>query len=133
MEHDILIIGAGIFGTTAALALQQRGRQVTLIDSGPLPHPHPLASSTDISKVVRMEYGADGTYMAMVEEAMDGWRLWNKQFSEPLFHETGVVMLTREQMRPAKRQDRIVRLVRNANGDYSAGWIAGAGNKLVSR
>ncbi len=98
MEPDILVIGAGIFGTTAALELSERGYQVALLDPGPLPHP--LASSTDISKVVRMEYGPDETYMAMVEEALVGWRAWNERFSEPLFHETGVVMLTREMMGP---------------------------------
>ncbi|MCZ6758081.1 MAG: FAD-dependent oxidoreductase, partial [Bacteroidetes bacterium] len=44
---DILVIGAGIFGATAAVELSLRGHKVSLIDEGE--HPHPLAATTDIS------------------------------------------------------------------------------------
>ncbi len=96
--HDILIIGAGIYGITTALELQTRGYATAVVHPGPLPHP--LAASTDISKVVRIEYGDDEQYMAMVEEALPGWRAWNELFGDTLYHETGVVMITREPMTP---------------------------------
>lgn len=94
----IVIVGAGIFGATAALELRRRGYPVSLLDPGPLPHP--LAASTDISKVVRMEYGRDESYMALMEEAREGWLRWNGAFPDPLYHETGVTMFTREPMAP---------------------------------
>ena len=81
---------------TAALELRRRGRDVTLIDPGPLPHP--LAESTDISKVVRADYGADEEYTARMEIALDGWRRWNAMWPEPLFHETGVLFVCRAAM-----------------------------------
>ena len=94
----VIVVGAGIFGVTAAIELQQRGHRVTLIDPGPLPHP--LAASTDISKVVRMEYGADEDYTALAERALGGWREWNAEFGVVLFHETGVLVLRPK--RPAR-------------------------------
>ncbi len=103
MSHPTaLIVGSGIYGATAALEMQRRGHRVTLIDAGPIPHPD--AASTDISKVVRMEYGSDEFYMALVEEALEGWEDWNDQWSNngtgPLYHETGVLMVCREPMVP---------------------------------
>lgn len=93
-----VIVGAGIFGVTAALALRKRGHAVTLLDPGPLPHP--LAESTDISKVVRLDYGADELYMSLMEPALDGWRRWNQAWGEPLFHEVGVTFLARSPLEP---------------------------------
>lgn len=87
----VLVAGGGIFGVTAARALQTRGIAVTLVDPG---LPHPLAESTDISKVIRIDYGADEDYTALGERALDGWRssAWP---AAAQFHETGVTFLAR--------------------------------------
>ena len=87
----IAIVGAGINGVTAAVELAERGHTVSLLDPGPLPHP--LAATTDISKVVRMEYGADEDYMALAEQALAGWHAWNREFGQDLYHQTGVIYL----------------------------------------
>ncbi|HEY0483654.1 MAG TPA: FAD-dependent oxidoreductase [Kofleriaceae bacterium] len=94
----VLVIGGGIFGVTSALELCSRGCDVTLVDPGPLPHP--LAESTDISKVVRSDYGGDEDYTVLAELALDGWRRWNAAWPVPRFHETGVAFLTRRPMQP---------------------------------
>ncbi len=93
-----IVVGAGIYGVTAALELARRGFAVTLTDPGPIPHP--LASSTDISKVIRLDYGADEAYMALMEEALAGWDAWNRSWGERLYHEDGFLLLSREGMRP---------------------------------
>ena len=99
---NVLVVGAGIFGATAALELSRRGHDVTIVDPGPLPHE--LAASTDISKVVRMEYGPDERYMELMEAARDGWLAWNQEWVESgrdaLYHETGVLMLSQQPMSP---------------------------------
>ncbi|MEE8523434.1 MAG: FAD-dependent oxidoreductase [Thermoanaerobaculia bacterium] len=95
-SYDFIIVGAGIYGLTAALELHHRGHRVTVLDPGPVPHP--LAASTDISKVVRMEYGTDDDYMVLVDEAIDGWQRWNEELGDTLYHQTGVTMLTRAPM-----------------------------------
>jgi glycine/D-amino acid oxidase-like deaminating enzyme len=87
-----IVVGAGVFGVTAAIELRRRGRDVTLVDPGPIPHP--LAESTDISKIVRLDYGADELYTELMERALERWRGWR------FFHETGVLFLTRSTMQP---------------------------------
>ena len=94
----VLVLGGGIFGLTAALALRARGHAVIVRDPGPIPHP--LAESTDISKIVRIDYGADVDYTALGERALVGWRAWNARWPRPLFHETGVTFLAKQPMQP---------------------------------
>jgi len=97
-----LVVGAGIFGVTAALELRARGHDVTLVDQGRIPNP--LAASTDVSKVIRLEYGPDEDLMALAERARAGWLRWNDVWTaeggDPLFHETGVLMVSRAAMAP---------------------------------
>lgn len=90
-----IVVGGGIFGLAAATTLARRGWRVTMVESGEIPNS--LAASTDVSKVVRMEYGTDQQYMALGEQAIAGWHEWNSAWvaegREPLYHETGVAML----------------------------------------
>ena len=97
---EMIVVGCGIFGVTAALELRRRGHSVRVLDPGPLPHPD--AASTDVSKVVRMEYGADRDYMEIVDSAITGWLGWNEEFETPLFHRTGATMFSRTPMAPGQ-------------------------------
>lgn len=93
----VVVVGAGINGVTAAIALRQRGHDVDLVDPGPLPHP--LAASTDISKAIRAAYGADEIYTELAERSLPIWRKWNVQFETTLFHEVGFLFMRRTRMR----------------------------------
>ena len=98
MNSSILILGGGCFGLTAALELRARGWQVTVIDQGRVPHPE--AASTDISKVVRMDYGNDEQHTAMGERSLTRWRAWNAKWGEDLYHEVGFLVMSRDEMLP---------------------------------
>ncbi|MBK8091060.1 MAG: FAD-dependent oxidoreductase [Verrucomicrobiaceae bacterium] len=98
VPHSILILGGGCFGLTAALELRSRGWSVTLMDQGRLPQPD--AASTDISKVVRMDYGVDAQHTAMGLASIEGWRRWNRAWGMDLYHEDGFLVMSREEMRP---------------------------------
>lgn len=94
----VIVVGAGINGVTSAIELKKRGHKVVLVDPGPLPHP--LAASTDISKAVRAAYGPDEDYTALAERCIPIWREWNTKFGIELYHETGVLFVCNERMRP---------------------------------
>ena len=97
MTHpDFLIVGAGIFGITTALELRKRNYSVAILNPDSIPHP--LAASTDISKIVRMEYGADLQYMEMADASIDAWTTWNDLFKDSLYHEVGFLLLCQKSM-----------------------------------
>jgi len=97
-SSHVVVVGAGIFGVASALALRARGHDVTIVEPGPVPHS--LAESTDISKIVRADYGADETYTELMERALEGFRRYDHRLSRPLFHETGVLFVSRQPMAP---------------------------------
>src|SRR5580765_2848840 len=87
----VIVAGGGVFGVSAAIALLRRGSLVELLDPGPLPRPE--AASTDISKIVRMDYGADDLYTELMERAFPIWRAWNEKWGEALYHQDGFLVL----------------------------------------
>lgn len=96
--QSIVIVGAGVFGLTAALELRARGWRVVVIDPGPVPTP--TAASTDISKVVRMDYGADELWTELGRRSIARWREWNREAGQTLFHEDGFLVMSRAPMQP---------------------------------
>src|ERR1044071_4478911 len=94
----VIVVGAGVNGVTAAIELKKRDHEVVLIDPGPLPHP--LAASTDISKVVRAAYGADEEYTELAERAREIWQKWNVEFGDELYHEVGFLCMRQRPMQP---------------------------------
>jgi glycine/D-amino acid oxidase-like deaminating enzyme len=124
-----IVVGGGIFGVTAARSLRRRGLDVTLLDPAPVGVPHVDAESTDISKVVRIDYGADEDYTALGEQSLALWR------QSPLFHETGVMFISREPMAGfeldsystlRRRGHELDRLDAHAIADRFPAWKRGA-------
>ncbi len=79
LRPSVIVVGAGVFGVTAAIELRRRGHTVELLDTGPVPRP--AASSTDISKAVRTDYGSDGFYTDLASRALAGWHEWTSPVS----------------------------------------------------
>jgi monomeric sarcosine oxidase len=71
MDADVVIVGAGLAGSAAALALSQRGRSVVLLEQ--FAPGHLSGSSHGSARIVRRAYG-DGLYTQLTGRAFDLWR-----------------------------------------------------------
>ncbi len=93
-----VVAGGGVFGVSAAIVLVSRGFEVDLFDAGPMPRPE--AASTDISKIVRMDYGTDALTTELMERALPLWRESNLRWREELYHQDGFLVLSHAPLRP---------------------------------
>lgn len=98
----VVVAGGGIFGVCAAIECRRRGHEVELVEPGPIPHPD--ASSTDINKIVRAEYGPDEFSLELMCAALKGWDLWNKSWIAEglgqLYQEVGILFTSSAPMQP---------------------------------
>lgn len=88
---EILIVGAGIFGTSTAFHLASTHSdpsRITVLDRAPCPSPQ--AASSDINKIIRADYTSP-FYMDLANEAMDVWS--NSSLLNPFYHRTGWISL----------------------------------------
>lgn len=114
-HSEILIVGAGVFGTSTAYHLSLSHHdpsKVTVIDRAPFPSPQ--AASSDINKIVRADYSIP-FYMDLAYEAMDAFASMPILKNADVYHQTGWVMLDeksstlamqiRENFRKSGRED----------------------------
>ncbi|HTU09845.1 MAG TPA: FAD-dependent oxidoreductase [Allosphingosinicella sp.] len=88
-RHDVIVVGAGVFGAWTAKKLQEAGKSVLLVDAwGPA---HARASSGGESRMTRAGYGADEIYTRMAWESLADWRRLSARSGLPIFHQTGVL------------------------------------------
>ena len=96
-REQVIVVGAGLFGLTAARELARRGYQVVVCEAGD--GRRPAAASLDLHKAVRVDYGADEFWIDHAERALEGWLEWNERCPEaPPFHQDGMLFLTRRML-----------------------------------
>ena len=94
---SINIVGGGVFGLSAGVELLDRGYDVRIFEQGRIPHEE--AASTDITKMVRADYGSDQIYTELMVDTFEKWEAWNHAFKKPLYHEVGFLLLTKDKIR----------------------------------
>ncbi|MCB2114218.1 MAG: N-methyl-L-tryptophan oxidase [Parvularculaceae bacterium] len=85
----IAIIGAGLAGASAALALAQAGAQTAVFEQFALRHDK--GSSHGPTRLFRTAYFERPDYVPILKRALAGWRRLERAAGETLFHQTGVV------------------------------------------
>ncbi len=92
----VAVVGAGVFGSAAALELARRGHRVTLFDAEAVPAPR--AASTDVSKAIRRVWytGDKAGYVDLVERSADRWHAWERETGRHVLHRTGHLSILRE-------------------------------------
>ena len=90
---DVVVIGAGAFGTWTAHHLSNAGARVTLVDAyGP---GNSRSSSGDESRILRYGYGTDEIYSRLARRSREQWRELDARNGSDLrlWHPCGVLWL----------------------------------------
>ena len=88
---DVVVVGAGAFGSWTAWFLREAGARVTLVDAyGP---GNARASSGGETRLMRQDYGATEIYMRMAIRAYEHWRRYQDEWGVRLFTETGRLIM----------------------------------------
>jgi len=92
-EYDVVVVGAGAFGSWTAYHLARAGKRVAIVDAyGP---GNSRASSGGETRVIRCAYGANETYTRWAARSLEQWKALLGAAQPRDFHETGVLFLAR--------------------------------------
>lgn len=94
---EVVVVGAGVFGTWTAHHLHRAGARVTVIDAyGPA---NSRSSSGDESRILRCGYGPDEIYSSFARRSHGMWRELQERHAgsgAPIWHASGVLWLAGE-------------------------------------
>jgi len=94
-KYDVVVIGAGVFGSWTAWRLAQRGQKVLVLDAYGAAHAR--ASSGGETRIIRMSYAKDEIYTRWSQSSLGQWKGLAASSGEKLFHQTGVLWMDGEE------------------------------------
>ncbi len=90
-QYDVAIVGLGAMGSAAAAFLAARGVKVIGIDAY---YPaHALGSSHGDSRLIRLGYFEDPSYVPLLQRAYQNWRALEARLRENVLEITGVLQI----------------------------------------
>ncbi|MBV9065102.1 MAG: N-methyl-L-tryptophan oxidase [Methylobacteriaceae bacterium] len=89
MHFDVIIIGVGGMGSAAAWQLARRGQRVLGLEQFDIPHS--MGSSHGVSRIIRLPYYEDPSYVPLLRRAYELWREAEAATGEELLVITGSI------------------------------------------
>ncbi|KAM5350694.1 hypothetical protein ACJ41O_007199 [Fusarium nematophilum] len=100
-NSSVIIVGAGVFGLSTAIHLQQRGhKNITIFDKQDFhasrysPFEGGDSPSSDTLKIIRSAYGTEYLLQDLASRAIQEWKNWNIASGQDLFTNSGWARLT---------------------------------------
>ncbi len=92
--YDVVIVGAGVFGSWTAWQLRRAGKRILLLDAyGPA---SARSSSGGESRVIRLGYGRSEIYTRMALYSLQLWQELSDRAELPILHRIGALFLVGE-------------------------------------
>ncbi|MBI5881821.1 MAG: FAD-dependent oxidoreductase [Elusimicrobia bacterium] len=91
MRPNVLVVGGGAMGVSAAYWLAKMGRSVLVLDRGDIPNS--AASSGDHVRIFQLTHGKDAFYTDLACKSLPLWLALNDEAGEKLFHQNGMLEL----------------------------------------
>jgi sarcosine oxidase len=88
-HYDVIIAGVGAMGSAAAYHLARRGQRVLALERYGVPNT--LGSSHGITRIIRLAYYEDPSYVALLQRAYVLWRELETLAGERLLIQTGSI------------------------------------------
>jgi sarcosine oxidase len=87
MAYDVIVVGVGGMGSAACWHLARRGLRVLGIERFDIPHA--MGSSHGISRIIRLPYYEDPSYVPLLRRAYENWRALEAATGQKVLHISG--------------------------------------------
>ena len=88
-RYDAIVVGLGGMGSAALYHLAKRGLNVLGIEQFEIPHR--LGSSHGLTRIIRLAYYEDLSYVPLLRRSYALWTELEREFGEQLFYQTGSI------------------------------------------
>ena len=88
-HYDAIVVGLGGMGSAALYHLAKRGSNALGIDQFEIPHT--LGSSHGLTRIIRLAYYEDLSYVPLLRRSYELWAELEREFGQQLFYQTGSI------------------------------------------
>jgi sarcosine oxidase len=88
-RYDVVVVGVGGMGSAALYHLARRGQRVLGLERFDIPHEH--GSSHGLTRIIRLAYFEDPSYVPLVRRSYELWRELEEETGERLLYTTGIL------------------------------------------